>query len=73
MLKTKVLLLLLSQSRSVQMCDVVNEIELERERCENQTAGNVTSGNVHVTFKRNFYSMFVAAGLNITDICIRLY
>ncbi|GLD54728.1 vasoactive intestinal polypeptide receptor 1 isoform X1 [Lates japonicus] len=29
---------------SVQMCDVVNEIELERERCENSTSGNVTSG-----------------------------
>uniref|UniRef100_A0AAY4ASJ6 Vasoactive intestinal polypeptide receptor 1 n=1 Tax=Denticeps clupeoides TaxID=299321 RepID=A0AAY4ASJ6_9TELE len=27
------------------MCDIVNEIELERERCENKTAGNVTSGN----------------------------
>uniref|UniRef100_A0AAY4ASG1 Vasoactive intestinal polypeptide receptor 1 n=1 Tax=Denticeps clupeoides TaxID=299321 RepID=A0AAY4ASG1_9TELE len=26
------------------MCDIVNEIELERERCENKTAGNVTSG-----------------------------
>ncbi|XP_016330323.1 vasoactive intestinal polypeptide receptor-like, partial [Sinocyclocheilus anshuiensis] len=26
------------------MCDVVNEIELARERCENKTAGNVTSG-----------------------------
>ncbi|KAL6462839.1 hypothetical protein MHYP_G00292610 [Metynnis hypsauchen] len=26
------------------MCDVVNEIELERERCENKTAGNFTSG-----------------------------
>uniref|UniRef100_A0A3B1IE60 Vasoactive intestinal peptide receptor 1 n=2 Tax=Astyanax mexicanus TaxID=7994 RepID=A0A3B1IE60_ASTMX len=29
---------------SVQMCDVVNEIELERERCENKNAGNITSG-----------------------------
>ncbi|XP_044031711.1 vasoactive intestinal polypeptide receptor 1b isoform X2 [Siniperca chuatsi] len=29
---------------SVQMCDVVNEIELEKERCENSTFGNVTSG-----------------------------
>ncbi|XP_028290515.1 vasoactive intestinal polypeptide receptor 1b isoform X2 [Gouania willdenowi] len=29
---------------SVQMCDVVNEIELERERCENSTSGNITSG-----------------------------
>nr|XP_055038221.1 vasoactive intestinal polypeptide receptor 1b isoform X1 [Misgurnus anguillicaudatus] len=29
---------------AVQMCDVVNEIELARERCENNTAGNVTSG-----------------------------
>ncbi|GAA6082240.1 vasoactive intestinal polypeptide receptor 1b [Tachysurus ichikawai] len=26
------------------MCDVVNEIEVERERCENRTAGNITSG-----------------------------
>ncbi|KAM4521397.1 vasoactive intestinal polypeptide receptor-like, partial [Fundulus diaphanus] len=26
------------------MCDVVNEIELEKERCENHTTGNVTSG-----------------------------
>ncbi|MEQ2241673.1 Vasoactive intestinal polypeptide receptor, partial [Ilyodon furcidens] len=29
---------------SVQMCDVVNEIELEKERCENHISGNVTSG-----------------------------
>uniref|UniRef100_A0AAX7T789 Vasoactive intestinal peptide receptor 1b n=1 Tax=Astatotilapia calliptera TaxID=8154 RepID=A0AAX7T789_ASTCA len=29
---------------SVQMCDVVNEIQLEKERCENSTSGNVTSG-----------------------------
>ncbi|XP_017157503.1 vasoactive intestinal polypeptide receptor [Poecilia reticulata] len=29
---------------SVQMCDVMNEIELEKERCENRTSGNVTSG-----------------------------
>ncbi|XP_029955648.1 vasoactive intestinal polypeptide receptor 1b [Salarias fasciatus] len=29
---------------SVQMCDVVNEIELEKERCENSTSENVTSG-----------------------------
>ncbi|XP_017572954.1 vasoactive intestinal polypeptide receptor 1b [Pygocentrus nattereri] len=34
----------LRETGSVQMCDVVNEIELERERCENKTAGNVTSG-----------------------------
>lgn len=31
------------QVLSVQMCDVVNEIEIERERCEAQTE-NVTSG-----------------------------
>lgn len=31
------------QVLSVQMCDVVHEIELERERCENR-AGNVTAG-----------------------------
>lgn len=30
---------------SVQMCDVVNEIELEKERCENSTFGNFTSGH----------------------------
>ncbi|XP_069559560.1 vasoactive intestinal polypeptide receptor 1b [Brachyistius frenatus] len=29
---------------SVQMCDVVNEIEQEKEHCENSTSGNVTSG-----------------------------
>nr|XP_057916494.1 vasoactive intestinal polypeptide receptor 1b isoform X3 [Doryrhamphus excisus] len=29
---------------SLQMCDVMSEIELERERCENITSGNVTSG-----------------------------
>ncbi|KAE8279854.1 Vasoactive intestinal polypeptide receptor [Larimichthys crocea] len=29
---------------SLQMCDVVNEIELEKERCENSTFGNITSG-----------------------------
>ncbi|XP_019727414.1 vasoactive intestinal polypeptide receptor 1b [Hippocampus comes] len=29
---------------SLQMCDIVNEIELERERCENSTSSNVTSG-----------------------------
>ncbi|KAF3836559.1 hypothetical protein F7725_029117 [Dissostichus mawsoni] len=29
---------------SVQMCDVVNEIELEKERCEDSSFGNVTSG-----------------------------
>ncbi|CAM9188725.1 unnamed protein product, partial [Lampetra planeri] len=28
----------------LQMCDVVNEIEMERERCENITSGNITSG-----------------------------
>lgn len=31
------------QVLSVQMCDVVHEIELERERCEN-SVGNVTAG-----------------------------
>lgn len=36
--------LLLPQVISIQMCDVVNEIELEKERCENVTFGNVTSG-----------------------------
>ncbi|KAK2814902.1 hypothetical protein Q7C36_023168 [Tachysurus vachellii] len=34
----------LSTSSALQMCDVVNEIEVERERCENRTAGNITSG-----------------------------
>ncbi|XP_060755892.1 vasoactive intestinal polypeptide receptor 1b [Neoarius graeffei] len=34
----------LSTSSAVQMCDMVNEIKLERERCENRTAGNITSG-----------------------------
>uniref|UniRef100_A0A3P8WS90 Vasoactive intestinal peptide receptor 1b n=1 Tax=Cynoglossus semilaevis TaxID=244447 RepID=A0A3P8WS90_CYNSE len=34
----------LSQGSSVQMCDVMNEVEQEKERCENSTAGNVTSG-----------------------------
>ncbi|TNN88817.1 Vasoactive intestinal polypeptide receptor [Liparis tanakae] len=29
---------------SVQMCDVVNEIELERSRCEDASFGNVSSG-----------------------------
>ncbi|XP_046879955.1 vasoactive intestinal polypeptide receptor 1b isoform X3 [Hypomesus transpacificus] len=29
---------------SMQMCDVVNEIEQEKEHCENRTAGNVTEG-----------------------------
>ncbi|XP_042366813.1 vasoactive intestinal polypeptide receptor 1b [Plectropomus leopardus] len=29
---------------SVQMCDVMNDIRLEKERCENSTSGNVTSG-----------------------------
>lgn len=38
------------QVLSVQMCDVVNEIELERERCENSTFGNVTSGNYQTHF-----------------------
>ncbi|KAL7840782.1 hypothetical protein AOLI_G00261050 [Acnodon oligacanthus] len=44
MIKTNIFLLSPPQTGSVQMCDVVNEIELERERCENKTAGNVTSG-----------------------------
>ncbi|XP_016135869.1 vasoactive intestinal polypeptide receptor [Sinocyclocheilus grahami] len=35
---------LFSPVGAIQMCDVVNEIELARERCENKTAGNVTSG-----------------------------
>lgn len=35
----------LSQGSSVQMCDVMNEVEQEKERCENSTAGNVTSGD----------------------------
>lgn len=33
------------QVSPLQKCDVVNEIELDRERCENSTAGNVTSGH----------------------------
>jgi len=37
----------LLQVCAVQMCDVVNEIELARARCENKTAGNVTSGDVY--------------------------
>lgn len=39
----------LLQVGAVQMCDVVNEIELARARCENKTAGNVTSGDIHKT------------------------
>ena len=35
----------LPQVLSVQMCDVVNEIEQERERCANTTSGNITSGH----------------------------
>ncbi|CAK6972894.1 vasoactive intestinal polypeptide receptor 1 isoform X2 [Scomber scombrus] len=31
------------------MCDVVKEIELEKERCDNSTFGNVTSGNLSKT------------------------
>lgn len=46
-LKAKILLLSLTQSSAVQMCDMVNEIELERERCENRTAGNITTGKVY--------------------------
>lgn len=38
---------LLPQVLALQMCDVVNEIELEKERCENSTTGNVTSGQSH--------------------------
>lgn len=38
----------LLQVGAVQMCDVVNEIELARVRCENN-AGNVTSGDIHKT------------------------
>ncbi|XP_054622138.1 vasoactive intestinal polypeptide receptor 1b isoform X1 [Dunckerocampus dactyliophorus] len=34
----------LPQVLSLQMCDIMSEIELERERCENSTSGNVTSG-----------------------------
>uniref|UniRef100_G3NGC7 Vasoactive intestinal peptide receptor 1b n=1 Tax=Gasterosteus aculeatus aculeatus TaxID=481459 RepID=G3NGC7_GASAC len=37
-------MLLLTKGLSVQMCDVVNEIELERERCEENSLGNVSSG-----------------------------
>lgn len=37
----------LLQVGAVQMCDVVNEIELARARCENKTAGNVTSGDFY--------------------------
>ncbi|TKS87717.1 Vasoactive intestinal polypeptide receptor [Collichthys lucidus] len=35
---------LFHQVSSLQMCDVVNEIKLEKERCENSTFGNITSG-----------------------------
>lgn len=38
------------QVLSVQMCDVVNEIEQEKERCEVSTSGNVTSGNISEPF-----------------------
>ncbi|KAF5903612.1 vasoactive intestinal polypeptide receptor-like, partial [Clarias magur] len=31
-------------SGAVHMCDVVNEMNLEREQCENRTAANITSG-----------------------------
>lgn len=32
------------QVSPLQKCEVVSEIKLERERCENSTAGNITSG-----------------------------
>ncbi|XP_053530702.1 vasoactive intestinal polypeptide receptor 1b [Ictalurus punctatus] len=34
----------LSTSSAIQMCDVVKEIKLEQEQCENRTAANITSG-----------------------------
>ncbi|XP_061820906.1 vasoactive intestinal polypeptide receptor 1b isoform X1 [Nerophis lumbriciformis] len=34
----------LPEALTLHMCDVVNDIELERQRCENSTSENVTSG-----------------------------
>lgn len=42
------------QAWPLQKCDVISEIELERERCENSTAGNVTSGR-STRFSSLFY------------------
>lgn len=33
------------QAWSMHMCDVLKEIEQERERCENKTSGNTTTGH----------------------------
>lgn len=51
------------------MCDVVNEIELERERCENRTAGNITSGKVYKSWDAEGHPTRWLYNFNIVIVC----
>lgn len=53
------------------MCDMVNEIKLERERCENRTAGNITSGKVYKTRDAEGHSAQWLYIFNIVIVCGR--
>lgn len=64
-----ILLLFLTQSSAIQMCDVVKEIELERKQCENRTAVNITSGKVYKTWDAEGHPSRWLYVFNIVIVC----